>query len=286
MLIVGGPASQLLASRVAGVLGEELALCVYSSFPDGEAYAQVLSSNDEVMIIQSTPTDRDLVYLLQLLDIFREKKVDIVIPYFGYARQDKQFKEGEPLTARAIAGAIDATLHEDSRIFTVNIHAKSVLSHFDHSAQDLDATFVLAKEVERLGLDDPVIISPDKGALDMAKTAASSLGAEFDYLEKTRHSGSEVSIAPKEIDASGRDLVILDDMISTGGTMAEAISVLRKRGAERVYLAAVHPVLTGNALLKLFRAGVEAVLATDTLERAVSCVSVAGLIGGVKERAK
>lgn len=280
---MGGPASQLLASRVAEVLGVELALCEYSSFPDGEAYTRVLSSDDEVLIIQSIPTDRDLVYLLQLLDVFRDERVDLVIPYFGYARQDKQFKEGEPLTARAIAGAIDASLHEESRVFTVNIHALSVLSHFDHSAQDLDATIVLAEEVGKLGLADPVIIAPDKGALDMAKIAAFSLGAEYDYLEKTRHSGTEVSMAPKEIDASGRDLVILDDMISTGGTMAEAISVLREKGAERVYLAAVHPVLTGNALLKLYRAGVEAVLATDTLERAVSNVSVAGLIGGVQE---
>jgi ribose-phosphate pyrophosphokinase len=136
----------------------------------------------------------------------------------------------------------------------------------------------LAGRVRTLGLHDPVVISPDKGAMEMAKNAAVHLGAECDYLEKTRLSGTEVSIAPKEIDVVGRDVVIFDDMIATGGTMATAITLLRKQGAKRVFLAAVHPVLTGNAVLKLYRSGVEAVIAADTLDRSVSTVSVAPLI--------
>jgi ribose-phosphate pyrophosphokinase len=118
----------------------------------------------------------------------------------------------------------------------------------------------------------------------MARTAAAHLNVDCDYLEKTRHSGTEVSMAPKEVDVKGRDVVIFDDMIATGGTMATAIALLRKQGAARVYLAAVHPVLTGSAVLKLYRAGVEAVIATDTLEKAVSTVSVASLIAGAISR--
>ena len=233
---------------------------------------------NEVTIIQSTPKDSDIIYLLQLLDVCREKKVTLVIPYFGYARQDKIFNPGEPMTARAIASALNPLLGEEGRVYTVNIHARSVLSHFRCPAENLDATPLLAGRVRTLGLHDPVVISPDKGAMEMAKNAAMHLGAECDYLEKTRLSGTEVSMAPKEIDVVGRDAVIFDDMIATGGTMATAITLLRKQGARRVFLAAVHPVLTGNAVLKLYRSGVEAVIAADTLDRSVSTVSVAPLI--------
>lgn len=278
-MIIGGPSSQLLAGKVAAILGQELALCEYRTFPDGESYSQIVNDlEDEVTIIQSTPRDSDIIYLLQLLDVCREKKITLVIPYFGYARQDKIFKPGEPMTARAIASALNPLLGEDGRVYTVNIHASSVLSHFRCPAENLDATPLLAEKVRSFGLHNPVVISPDKGAVAMAKIAASRLGAECDYLEKTRLSGTEVSMAPKEIDVAGRDVVIFDDMIATGGTMATAITLLRKQGAKRVFLASVHPVLTGNAILKLYRSGVEAVIAADTLDKSVSTVSVAPLI--------
>jgi len=277
-MIVGGPASQLLAGRVASILNETLALCDYRTFPDGESYSQVLSPlEEEIAIIQSTPTDRDLVYLLQLLDICRGKRISLVIPYFGYARQDKIFKEGEPMTARAVAAALNPFL-EGGRVHLVNIHAPSIMSHFRCPAESLDATPLLAERIGSMGLVDTVVISPDRGAMNMAKTAAACLGCECDFLQKTRLSGTEVSMAPKEVAVKGRDVVIFDDMIATGGTMATAITLLRQQGARRVYLAAVHPVLTGSAMLKLYRSGVEAVLATDTLEKAVSTVSVAPLI--------
>jgi ribose-phosphate pyrophosphokinase len=278
-MIIGGPSSQLLAGKVAAILGQGLALCEYKTFPDGESYSQIVSALDEeVTIIQSTPRDRDIIYLLQLLDICREKKISLVIPYFGYARQDKIFKPGEPMTSRAIANALNPFLESDCKVYTINIHAPTVLSHFRCQTMNLDATHILAEKVRSFDLQDPVVISPDKGAIAMAKIAASDLGAECDYLEKTRLSGTQVSMAPKQIKVLGRDVVIFDDMIATGGTMATAISLLRSQGAKRVFLAAVHPVLTGNAVLKLCRSGVEAVIASDTLDKAASTVSVAPLI--------
>jgi len=283
-MIIGGPASQLLAGRVAAILGRELALCDYKSFPDGESYAQVITPlQDDLVIVQSTPTDHDLVFLLQLLDICQGRRVTLVMPYFGYARQDKIFKPGEAMTARAVALALNPFL-KNGRVLLVNIHAPSIASHFQCQAENLDATSLLAERIGQMDLQDPVIISPDKGAVAMARAAASRLQAPFDYLQKTRLSGTEVSIAPKEIDVKGRDVVIFDDMIATGGTMATAIAMLRQQGARRVYLAAVHPVLTGSAVLKLYRSGVEAVLATDTLDKGVSTVSVAPLIANALRR--
>ena len=279
MVVIGGPSSQLLAGRVAAILDEELAMADYKVFPDGEAYSQVATVlGDEVTVIQSTPKDRDIIYLMQLLDICQGKKVSLVIPYFGYARQDKIFKPGEPMTARAIAHALNPFLGEGSRVYTVNIHARSVMDHFKPRSQNLDATPILAQALTRMDLMEPVVISPDKGAVLMAQEAAKGLGAECDYLQKTRLSGTEVSMAPKETNVSGRDVVIVDDMIATGGTMATAISMLKSQGAVRVFLATVHPVLTGNALIKLYRSGVEAVVATDTLDKGVSTVSVAPLV--------
>jgi ribose-phosphate pyrophosphokinase len=288
-MIIGGPASQLIAGRVAAILGDELALCDYKTFPDGEAYTQVMSGLDgndgKIAIIQSTPTDRDIIYLLQLLDVCRGRDISLIMPYFGYARQDKIFKMGEPMAARAVATALNPFL-EGGRVYLINIHAKSILSHFKCKSEDLDATPLLADRARSFGLERPIVISPDKGALSMAKAAAEHMGAEYDYLQKTRLSGTEVSMVPKEIDVRDRDIVIFDDMIATGGTMATAISLLRRQGARRVYLAAVHPVLTGSAVLKLYSAGVEAILSTDTLDKGVGTVSVAPLIADALKAAK
>jgi ribose-phosphate pyrophosphokinase len=181
------------------------------------------------------------------------------------------------MTARAVAGALNPFL-KNGCVKLVNIHAPSIMAHFQCPIENLDATSLLAERIASLGLKDTVVISPDKGAMAMARTAADCLSCDSDYLQKTRLSGTEVSMAPKEIAVKGRDVVIFDDMIATGGTMATAIGLLRQQGASRVYLAAVHPVLTGSAVLKLYRSGVEAVLATDTLDKGVSTVSVAPLI--------
>jgi ribose-phosphate pyrophosphokinase len=278
-MIIGGPASQLLAGKLATILNQRLALCDYKIFPDGEAYSQILTELDgNVIIIQSTPTDRDIIYLLQLLDICRGKNISLVIPYFGYSRQDKIFKHGEAITARALVKAIDHDLVKKSRVYLINIHAPSILDHFSTRAENLDATPLLANAVRGLGLQSPVVISPDKGAIAMARSAAACINAPYDYLQKTRLSGTDVSMTPKEIDVKSRDVVIFDDIISTGGTMASAATMLHKQGAKRVFLAAVHPVLAGSALIKLYHSGVTSVLATDTLDKAVGTISVAPLI--------
>ena len=194
MVVIGGPSSQLLAGRVAAILGAELAMADYKVFPDGEAYSQVATAlGDEVTVIQSTPTDRDIIYLMQLLDICQGKKISLVIPYFGYARQDKIFKPGEPMTARAVAHALNPFLGEGSRVYTINIHARSVLDHFRALVPEPGCNPPPMQALARMNLMKPVVISPDKGAVHMAQEAAKGLGAECDYLQKTRLSGTEVS---------------------------------------------------------------------------------------------
>jgi len=274
--IVGGPASQLLASRTARALGTEPVLCEFNHFPDGELYLRIANEikNESVTLIQSTPTDSDLVSLLQLIDACNEaKELNVVIPYMGYSRQDKRFKPGEPISARAVARCINA-----DRVFTVNIHEKSVLGYFPCPAKNLDAAKLLGEYIAGFGLENPILVAPDEGAEGLVKKVSSGLGFDYDHLQKTRLSGDTVTIKTKNIDVTGRHVVLVDDMIATGGTMTESIKMLKDQGAVDVYLACMHPVLARNAVLRLFNAGVKDIIATDTLEKAESILSVAPLI--------
>jgi len=274
--IVGGPASQLLASRTARALGTEPVLCEFNRFPDGELYLRIADEikNESVTLIQSTPTDSDFVSLLQLIDACNEaKELNVVIPYMGYSRQDKRFKPGEPISARAAARCINA-----DRVFTVNIHEKSVLGYFPCPAKNLDAAKLLGEYIAGFGLESPILVAPDEGAEGLVKKVSSGLGFDYDHLQKTRLSGDTVTIKTKNIDVTGRHVVLVDDMIATGGTMTESIKMLKDQGAVDVYLACVHPVLARNAVLRLFNAGVKDIIATDTLEKSESILSVAPLI--------
>ena len=279
MYIIPGPASQVLAGGVARALQCRLADTEFFRFPDGEQYLRVPDIDDHVVIIQSTPADSDYIALLQLIDACDTAgRVDVVIPYFGYARQDRRFKSGESVSARALARAITA-----DRVFTINVHNSGVLKYFDAAATDLDAAPVIGAHLALMKkktdeLDNPVIIAPDKGAVDLVRSVAEYLGADFDYIEKTRHSGDTVTIKTKKLDVSGKDAVILDDIISTGGTIVKTSGLLRENGANRVFVACIHPVLARNAATRIFSAGIEGIIATDTLDRSVGGISVAQLI--------
>ncbi len=282
MRIVSGPSSQLLATRTAALLGCDFDLTDYKDFPDGEVYCRVTGAiaGNDIVIIQSTPADKDLIYLLQLIDACDEaKSITVVIPYFGYARQDKRFNTGEPISSRAIARTINA-----DQVFTINIHDRSVLSYFPGKAEDLNAAPQLGSYIENMGLHSPVILAPDDGALNLVRAAASFTGLSCDYLEKTRLSGEEVKIAPKNLDVNGKDVVLMDDIVSTGGTIAEATKILRTNGVRDVYVSCVHPVLVRNAVLKLARSGVKEIISTDTLEKATSKVSVAPVIAAALKK--
>lgn len=274
--IIAGPSSQLLATKVASLLGCGLDQTDYKEFPDGEVYCRVTGNikGEDIVIIQSTTHASDIIYLLQLIDACDEAgSITVVVPYFGYARQDKRFQPGEPISARAIARAIKA-----DRVFTINVHDRSILGHFSCDATDLNSAPELGNYIVKMGLHDPVILAPDDGALNLVRSAATIEGLSYDYLEKTRISGEEVRIAPKSLDVGGRDVVLMDDIVSTGGTIAEAVKLLKSNGAREVYVSCVHPVLVRNAVLKLYNAGIKSLISTDTLEKATSKVSVAPVI--------
>ena len=279
MKIIGGPSSQALACRVAAGLGIAPTITDYIRFPDNEQYLQIKEdiSGEDIVLIQSTTTDSDLVALLQLLDACESAAaITVVIPYMGYARQDKKFKEGEAISARAMARAVSAK--NLKQIYTINLHEKSILNYFSCPAKDLDASKLIAEYVSSLGLERPLLIAPDKGVRDMVQNMAAGLNLDWDVFDKTRLAGDTVVIADKPMDIKGRDIIIVDDMIATGGTMAEAVNILDKNGAKDVYVACIHPVLTRNAVLRLSNAGVKDIMATDTIEKVQSRISTAPII--------
>ncbi|MGQ4556442.1 ribose-phosphate diphosphokinase [Halobellus sp. GM3] len=278
-MIVPGASSQALAAALADELGEPLAAVEYDRFPDGETLAAVPAFDaDRAVVVATTDSNDAWVELLQLQDAVREagaSEVVTVIPYMGYARQDEAFEPGHPVSARAVARAVSTGA---DRIVLVNPHEESIADFFDAHVTVCDAAGRLAEPLPD-DLASPLFLSPDSGAIDLAKATCAAYGdGDTDYFEKTRHSGTEVEIAPSDADVAGRDVVIVDDIVATGSTMSEAVAHLVAGGAERVFAACVHPLLARSARTKLERAGIERIIGTDTIERDVSVVSVAPIV--------
>jgi len=216
-----------------------------------------------------------LVQLALMIDACDSSKNRLVVPYMGYARQDKRFRPGEPISARAVAAVLGRGVE---RVLTVNIHDREVLKYFPVPAQDISVANEIGEYIRTLGLDSPLILAPDDGALAFAREVASVGRWDFDHLEKTRLSGLEVKMAPKEICTDSRSVVIVDDIISTGGTIATATGMLYEQGAKDVYAACVHGVLTGGAYTRLMSTGIRDVICSDTIERGCSRITAADRI--------
>ena len=275
MKVISTEKSQVLASRIAAALGTGIVDVKFSRFPDGELYLAA-GALDEEMVIVGSVTDNDaLVQLLLLIDACETAKNHLVLPYMAYARQDKKFKEGEPISARAVARLFR---HNISDCITVNIHEPDVLKYFSVPTRNISVGKDVGTYIRTLGLDNPLILSPDDGALAFARDVASVGGWDCDYLDKTRLSGTEVKMAPKKISSASRPVVIVDDIISTGGTIATAAGMLYQQGATDVYAACVHGVLIGGAYAHLKASGIREIFCSDTIERGCSRIPAASCI--------
>lgn len=271
MKVVAGNASPMLALRIAKALNLKLAKTTFKKFPDGEIYVKIEDFDDANIVVQSLNCNEDVVSLILLFDALNGTEIIAVVPYMGYARQDKVFEGGEAVSIRAIAKLLESYASE---VVTVNIHSKDAASYFSKLV-DLDAMPIIGSYFKER---EVVMLSPDYGSYERVKVAAEVANCEFDYLEKRRIDAETVEIAPKSLDVEGRDVVIVDDIISTGGTMIEAAKMLLESKAKSVRAVCVHAVLANYALNKLYNAGVTEVIATDTVEKVVSKISVAELI--------
>jgi ribose-phosphate pyrophosphokinase len=281
-MITSGRGSQSLAAALADELDESLLATEWTRFPDGEfradlAFEGSIDADERTVLIGATTSHDGFIEVLQLQDALREAGVDritTVLPYMGYARQDEAFAPGQPVSARAMARSIGTGTDE---VVLITPHEDRVREFFTVPCRVVDAASQLADPLPELV--DPVFFAPDAGAIGLAEAVRDSYGrGTIDYFEKTRRSGDEIEITPHETAVAGRDVVLVDDIIATGGTMAETVSILRDHDAARVFASCVHPVLANGAYTRLARAGVEAIYGTDTVERAVSEVSVAPVL--------
>jgi ribose-phosphate pyrophosphokinase len=274
MIVIGGTSSKMLAQDLAKELGCKYLQANISRFPDGECYVRIEEEDldDEVIVVQNSHPDHNLVELLLLQDAavgLGARKVTSVVPYFGYARQDERFKKGEALSAKVMVRLMELS---SKRFVTVDVHKPIILDWFRGDAYDVHAAPSIGEFFKGHGVD--LVLAPDEGALQRASEVARVIGAEFDYLEKTRLSGEIVRMAPKNVDAKDKNALIVDDIISTGGTIEAAANQLKILGAKSVTAVCTHGLFTKNALDRL-RKCCNAVYATNTLESEVSVISVA-----------
>jgi ribose-phosphate pyrophosphokinase len=275
-MIVPAATSQGVGAALAAETGARLGQVEYRRFPDGELLVEVPEQTGRAVVVGSTLTSDAHIQLLQIQDAVREagaSEIVTVIPYMGYARQDKSFTTGQPVSARAMARAISTGT---DRVLTVNPHETAICEFFSVPADAVDAAGQLARPLPA-DLASPIFLAPDDGALSIAETVRDAYGSgETDYFEKRRdRETGEIEMRPNEVAVASRDVVVVDDIVATGSTMSEAIEILQGRDPARVFVVTVHPLLVDNARTKLERAGVEAIYGTDTVERAVSAVSVA-----------
>ena len=275
MKVIGGSSSFRLSSALSNELDATLTKTEIKRFPDGEKYVRLLEplDNEEVILVSNTYPDDRVVETLLLCDAIEEyeyKKFTLVIPYFGYARQDKKFNPGEPISARAIVRAME--VYPD-KVLTVDIHADSIIDWFETTeAENVGGTYEMAKKLKEIGVD--FVVSPDEGRIATAEKVGKGVGVPSDYLVKDRIDDHTVKIEPKSIAVAGKTVAIVDDIISTGGTIITAASELKRLGATKVIAACTHGLFANNALERLAKC-CDMVISSDTLENQTTAFSVA-----------
>jgi ribose-phosphate pyrophosphokinase len=287
MHIIGGSASTALAERISRELGNApFGIPFTKRFPDGELYLRVGGrlEGDDVVVVQSTRTDQDLIELLLLEDAVREagaRRTFVVVPYFAYARQDRKFFPGEPISARALCRHVE--LDADA-VVTVDLHSPQTLGHFSKPAFEASGIPALARLLKERPVD--VLVSPDKGGTERAKRMASLLDKPWFALEKRRIDSDRVELnlpAGSLPSLTGKHVVLVDDVITTGGTIVEAARLLKRSGAGAVTAACTHGLFLRDAFERI-KAVTDGVLSTDTLLNPAEKGSVAPDVAQILER--
>ena len=282
--VISGKSSEDLAKRLSKKLKANLVKSEVRIFPDGESKITLSGklSKRKSIVVQSIypPVDTNLVQALSLISKAKEisSEVIAVIPYMGYARQDREFLSGEIITMKVLAKLFKGV--GASRIIAVDIHSIMGLKHFTIKSKNVTAIPDLVKYFKKLSLKNPLVVSPDQGGKDRAKEFAKKFGSEYIALEKKRNRKTgKVQIKTKNSDkVIGRDLILVDDMISTGGSIIKATQFLKKQKCKRVYVACTHALLMNDAEKKIRKAGVTKIVSANTIPGKTSIVDVSNTI--------
>lgn len=268
-VLFSGTSHPVFAEDLAKYLGISLGKVHFEPFPDGEISIQILENvrGRDVFVVQTVSHNPNyfLMELMIMIDALKRasaKSIVAVIPYFGYARQDRKDKPRVPITAKLVANLL--TTAGATRVLTMDLHAGQIQGFFDIPVDNLYGRPVLAEAVVKLSLKDLVVMAPDLGAIKIARAYSNHIDAEFAVMDKRRLSNEKVEISSIIGDVSGRNVLIVDDMCSTAGTLVTAANMCKKNGAKRIFAAFTHGLLVGGALEKIIQSPIEKIFMTDT----------------------
>jgi ribose-phosphate pyrophosphokinase len=272
IVLISGTAHPELSQAISAELDVPLANAHVGRFPDGEIDIKVYDDirGADVFVLQPTspPVNENWIELLLLLDCLRRAsagRITAVMPYYGYARKDRKDEGRVPISAKVVANTVVGSGAE--RVVTVDMHAAQIQGFYDIPVDHLYAKPVLMGAVQALDIPDPVVVTPDVGGIKMARSWAKAIGADLAIVDKRRISGSEIAVEHVIGDVEDRNVIIVDDMISTGGSISEAAHIVRREGARQIVLAVSHAVFCGPAVERLDGCPADRILVTDTIPR-------------------
>ena len=281
--IISGKTSENLAKELSKKIKANLVKSEIRVFPDGDSKITLIGkiSNKKSIVLQSIypPVDTNLVQVLSLITKAKENSSEViaVIPYMGYARQDREFLPGEIVTMKVLGKLFKSA--GASKIIVVDIHSSIGLKHFSIKTKNVTAIPDLVGFFKKLSLKNPLVVSPDQGGKERAKEFAKEFNSDYIALEKTRDKKTgKVKIKTKNLEVENRDLILVDDIISTGGSIIKATQFLKKQKCKRIYVACTHALLMNDAEKKIKKAGVTSIISTNTIPGKTSKVDISKTI--------
>ena len=271
--ILAGNSSKELAKKIADYIGVPMADCEVGTFSDGETCVNIDETvrGCDVFVVQSTnsPVNDNLMELLILIDALKRAsagRITAVIPYYGYARQDRKAKARDPITAKLVANLITAAGAD--RILTMDLHAAQIQGYFDIPLDHLLGGTILADYFNEKGIEDLVVVSPDLGSVTRSRKFANSLEGEVPIaiIDKRRPKANVCEVMNIIGDVQGKNVILLDDMIDTAGTIVNAANALKKFGAKQVYACCTHGVLSGPAIERISNSEISELIVLDTIQ--------------------
>ena len=295
MKIFSGTANEPLARAICKSIGCELGKCDIKPFPDGETFVKIEENvrGEDVFIIQPTspPTNHNLMELFIMIDALRRasaKRITAVMPFYGYARQDRKDQPRVPITAKLVANLLVAA--GTTRILTMDLHAQQIQGFFDIPVDHLYAAPVMYEYLRRKNLTNLVVVSPDIGGLKMAHAYSQTLGVGLAIVAKRRKSATEVESMAVIGEIKGKNILMVDDLTETAGTLTTAAALLKKKGAKNILACVSHAILSDVGIDRLRKSAIDELITTDTVQRPpidgvkIVTLSVATLLGEAIKR--
>lgn len=276
-------------------IGIELGKCTVSSFPDGETFVKIDENvrGEDVYIVQSTspPSNHNLMEMFIMMDAVRRasaSRITTVLPFYGYARQDRKDQPRVPITAKLVANLLVAA--GANRVLTMDLHAQQIQGFFDIPVDHLYAAPVMYDYLQKKNIPDLVVVSPDVGGIKMAHAYSRFLGASLAIVAKRRKSATEVESMTVIGEIRGKNVLMTDDLTETAGTLTTAAALLKRKGAKRIYACVSHALLNDLGIDRLRKSKIDELITTDTVLRPaidgvrITTLSVAGLLGEAIKR--